>query len=101
MSWNLNLRGLNYQKTINFSNVVILIRSFGLQLLDSDPLGWTIREEMNERDPARTLNESRRMICLDESVEDLSVCEGLRCVNVFRRQYLLLFVVVQCAEKPN
>ncbi len=56
---------------------------------------------MNERDPARTLNESRRMICLDESVEDLSVCEGLRCVNVFRRQYLLLFVVVQCAEKPN
>lgn len=65
---------------------MILIRSFGLQLLDSDPLGWTIRvlirEEMNERDPARTLNESRRMICLDESVEDLSVCEGLRCVNV-------------------
>lgn len=68
-----------------------LIRSFGLQLLDSDPLGWTIRvlirDEMNERDPARTLNESRRMICLD----DLSVCEGLRCVNVFH-------VVVCCGS---
>lgn len=64
--------------------------SFGFELLDTDPLGWTItlliREQMNETDPARTLNESRRMICRDESVEDFQYL----CVKITVSEYCVV-----------
>lgn len=50
---------------------------------------------MNEGDPARTLNESRRMICLDESVEDFECVRRFAMCECFSTA---VFVVVCCGS---